>query len=79
MGAILSIWSEVGHGSVVAEGTVVKRGQKIPENIIVAGNPAKKIREVSQKEKDFWVWTNGIYIDLAKKYCDLGMERIEMS
>jgi carbonic anhydrase/acetyltransferase-like protein (isoleucine patch superfamily) len=53
MGTILSAWSEVARGSIVAEGAVVKREQKIPEAIIVAGNPAKKIRAVSQQERDF--------------------------
>jgi carbonic anhydrase/acetyltransferase-like protein (isoleucine patch superfamily) len=78
MGAVLSVWSEVGRGAVVAEGSVVKQGQKIPEAIIVAGNPAKKIRTISRKDRAFWDWTNGLYIDLAKKYCTLGMERIDM-
>ncbi|OGP53900.1 MAG: gamma carbonic anhydrase family protein [Deltaproteobacteria bacterium RBG_13_52_11] len=78
MGAILSVWSEVARGSIVAEGAVVKREQKIPETIIVAGNPAKEIRAVSQQERDFWDWTNKIYIDLARKYCDLGMEKIDI-
>ena len=77
MGAILSVWSEVARGSIVAEGAIVKRGQKIPEAIIVAGNPAKKIRAVSRKERAFWDWTNKIYIDLARKYCAIGMEKIE--
>jgi len=78
MGAILSVWSEIGHGSIVAEGSVVKRYQKILPEIIVAGNPAKKIRDVSKKERDFWDWTNRLYIDLAGKYCEIGMERVEL-
>ena len=78
MGAILSIRSEVGSGSVVAEGSVVKREQKIPESVMVGGNPAKKIRETSQKDKEFWDYARKIYRDLAKKYCDLGMERIDL-
>jgi carbonic anhydrase/acetyltransferase-like protein (isoleucine patch superfamily) len=77
MGAILSIRSEVSSGSTVAEGCVVKREQKIPESVIVAGNPARKIREMSQKEKDFWDWSRRLYVDLAHKYCTIGMERIE--
>jgi len=77
MGAILSIRSEVSGGSTVAEGCVVKREQKIPESIIVAGNPARKIREMSQKERDFWDWSRRLYVDLAHKYCTIGMERIE--
>jgi carbonic anhydrase/acetyltransferase-like protein (isoleucine patch superfamily) len=62
----------------VAEGAVVKREQKILEAIIVAGNPAKKIRAVSQKERAFWDWTNKLYIDLARKYNDLRMEKVDM-
>jgi carbonic anhydrase/acetyltransferase-like protein (isoleucine patch superfamily) len=77
MGAILSIRSEVSSGSTVAEGCVVKREQKIPESVIVAGNPAKKIRDVSQREKDFWDRATKIYRDLVHKYCELGMEKIE--
>jgi len=77
MGAILSIRSEVSSGSTVAEGSVVKREQKIPESVVVAGNPAKKLREVSQKERDFWDWSRKLYVDLADKYCKLGMEKIE--
>jgi carbonic anhydrase/acetyltransferase-like protein (isoleucine patch superfamily) len=78
MGAILSVWSEIGPGSIVGEGSVVKRYQKIPPEIIVAGNPAKRIRDVSKKERDFWDWTNRIYVDLARKYCEIGMERVEL-
>lgn len=54
MGAVLSIRSEIGRYSVVAEGAVVKREQKIPESVVVAGNPAKKIKDVSEKEINFW-------------------------
>lgn len=77
MGAILSIRSEVASGSIVAEGAVVKREQKIPESIVVAGNPAKSIREVSEKEKEYGDWVADLYINLARKYCAEGMERIE--
>jgi carbonic anhydrase/acetyltransferase-like protein (isoleucine patch superfamily) len=78
MGAVLSVWSEVGQGAIVAEGSIIKQGQKIPEAIIVAGNPAKKIRAVTRKDRAFWDWTNGLYLDLAQKYCALGMEKIAM-
>jgi carbonic anhydrase/acetyltransferase-like protein (isoleucine patch superfamily) len=78
MGGILSVWSEVARGSVVAEGAVVKRGQKIPEAVIVAGNPAKRIRDMSQKERDFWDWITRIYVDLAGRYLSFGMERVDL-
>jgi carbonic anhydrase/acetyltransferase-like protein (isoleucine patch superfamily) len=77
MGAILSIHSEIGRGSVVAEGAIVKKEQAIPESVIVAGNPAKKIRDMSQTDVAFWAYSRQVYVDLAGKYCELGMERIE--
>jgi carbonic anhydrase/acetyltransferase-like protein (isoleucine patch superfamily) len=76
MGAILSIRSEIGAGSVVAEGAVVKQSQVIPDSIVVAGNPAKKIKEMTEKDVDFWKRSRQIYVDLAAKYCRLGMECI---
>jgi carbonic anhydrase/acetyltransferase-like protein (isoleucine patch superfamily) len=79
MGAVLSIRSEVAGGATVAEGAVVKQRQKIPESALFAGNPAKKIRDVSQKERDFWNYARKLYVDLAHKYCKLGMEKIEMT
>jgi carbonic anhydrase/acetyltransferase-like protein (isoleucine patch superfamily) len=77
MGAILSIRSEIGAGAVVAEGAVVRQGDVIPEGILVGGNPARKIREIGQKDIDFWKKSRQIYIELAAKYRRLGMERIE--
>ena len=77
MGAILSIRSEVAGKSIVAEGAIVKQKQKIPESVMAAGNPAKKIRQVSQTEDKHWEWARKLYRDLAHKYCDLGMEKID--
>ena len=77
MGAVLSIRSEIGRYSVVAEGAVVKREQKIPESVVAAGNPAKKIKDVSDKEIKFWEYARRLYVELADKYCRLGMERVE--
>ena len=76
MGAILSLGSEIGNHSIVAEGAVVKRGQKVPESVIVGGNPAKKIKDVSEKESEFWDYARKLYRDLAEKYRDLGMEKL---
>ncbi len=77
MGAILSILSEVGENSIIAEGGVVKMKQKIPENVVAAGNPVKIVRDISKKDIDTWGWGKQLYIDLAKKYLNIGMERID--
>jgi carbonic anhydrase/acetyltransferase-like protein (isoleucine patch superfamily) len=77
MGAVLSIRSEIGRSSVVAEGAIVKQGLKVPESVVVAGNPARKIRDMSQNDIDFWNKARRIYVDLAAKYLSLGMERVD--
>jgi carbonic anhydrase/acetyltransferase-like protein (isoleucine patch superfamily) len=77
MGAILSLHSKVGAGAIVAEGCIVKAGQIIPDKAVAAGNPAKIVREVKQKDVDFWIWGKELYINLAKKYLKIGMRQID--
>ena len=77
MGAVISIWSEVGEWAIVAEGSIVKMKQVIPPKVVAAGNPAKIIREVVDRDKEFWNRGKQRYIDLAKKYLDIGMEPID--
>lgn len=76
MGAIISIRAEVGMNAIVAEGAVVKRGGRVEAGKVVAGNPARVVRETSEEDKEYWNWAKDLYIDLAKKYCLLGMERV---
>ena len=76
MGAILSVWSEIGEDAVVAEGCVVKMNQIIPPKVVVAGNPAQIVREKNMQDEDILKFGNQLYIGLAKKYLDEGMEPV---
>lgn len=76
MGAILSIRSEIGGNTIVAEGSVVRMRQIIPEGVVVGGNPAKTIRKITQKDVEYWAMAKELYIDLAKKYLAQGMEPV---
>jgi carbonic anhydrase/acetyltransferase-like protein (isoleucine patch superfamily) len=76
MGAVVSIWSEIGDWAIVAESSVVKLKQTIPPQVAAAGNPARVVRPVNEKDKEFWNWGKQLYIDLARKYLDVGMEPI---
>jgi carbonic anhydrase/acetyltransferase-like protein (isoleucine patch superfamily) len=78
MGAIVSIWAEIGAWVIVAEGSVVKLKQTIPPEVVVAGNPAVIVRALSEKDKEFWAWGKQLYVDLAGKYLDIGMEPIDI-
>jgi carbonic anhydrase/acetyltransferase-like protein (isoleucine patch superfamily) len=75
MGAILSIRSAIGSWSIVAEGAVVKWEQAVPDHAVVAGNPARFVRQVSEEDLKTWEWGKKLYIDLAAKYLRIGMHR----
>ena len=77
MGAILSLYAEIGERSIIAEGSIVKMGQKIHDGVVAAGNPARTVREVSPKDERFWNWGKRLYIDLAKKYLAIRMHKID--
>lgn len=76
MGAILSIHSEVGPNSIVAEGSVVRMRQIIPEGVVAGGNPAREVRKIARKDIEFWVMGKDLYIDLARKYLEKGMKAL---
>ncbi len=76
MGAVLSIRSEIGEWTIVAEGSIVKMNQVISPQVVAAGNPAKVIRTIEKKDKEFWIYGKQLYIDLVKKYLTTGMEPI---
>ena len=63
--------------TIIAEGCIVKFKQMIPPQVVAAGNPAKIMRDISKKDEEFWDWGKQVYIDLAKKYLDLGMEPLD--
>jgi carbonic anhydrase/acetyltransferase-like protein (isoleucine patch superfamily) len=77
MGSVLSIRCEVGENSIIAEGCAVKQNQIIPADMIAAGNPAVIKRPVNNEDIEFWEWGKKLYIDLAKKYLEIGMKRID--
>jgi len=54
----------------------IEVGSGIPPGVVARGNPAQVIRPVSEKDLARWAWAKQLYIDLAKKYLDLGMEPV---
>jgi carbonic anhydrase/acetyltransferase-like protein (isoleucine patch superfamily) len=76
MGAVLSIRSEIGANTIIAEGAVVKMRQIIPDGVVAGGNPARVLRTISKKDIEFWEWGKQLYIDLAKKYLAGAMEKV---
>jgi carbonic anhydrase/acetyltransferase-like protein (isoleucine patch superfamily) len=79
MGAVLSLGVKVGEKAIVAEGAVVKMNQKVPAGVVVAGNPASVIRNVTPEEEEQWKRGKQLYINLAKKYLKIGLQPIRKS
>jgi len=76
MGAVLSLGVKVGERAIIAEGAVVKMNQRVPAGIVVAGNPATVIRNVTSEDEKRWKRGKQLYIDLAKKYLRIGLQPI---
>ena len=76
MGAILSIRSEIGGQSFIAEGAVVKMGQKVPASVVMAGNPSRKVREITSNDTDHQNYSIELYTNLAKRYLEVGMKKV---
>lgn len=76
MGAVISIRAEVGEWTIVGEGGVVKLQQVIPSRVVAVGNPVKIIRNIAERDMEFWSRGKQIYIDLAEKYLRIGMSPI---
>jgi len=72
MGARLLNNSVVGARALIAAGSVVLEGQRIPDDTIAAGVPAKVRGEISDERMRERVARNSlIYVDLAAKHRDL--------
>ena len=50
--------------------------QKVPAGVVVAGNPAKVVRNVTPEDEERWKRGKQLYIDLAKKYLKIGLQPI---
>ncbi len=51
--AVINPGVTIGDNVVIGSGSVVTKD--IPSNVVAAGNPCKVIREITQKDKDYWM------------------------
>lgn len=76
MGAVLSFDVEIGTWVIVGEGCVVTAGRAIPPEKLVLGVPGEIAGQVTQEQKEFWLYAKQLYIDLAHRYPD-ALQRID--
>ncbi len=68
MGAIILGGAQIGDGCVVAAGALVKQNAEIPANTMVAGIPARHVRDTNERDQAFMQHSVPHYIETAENY-----------
>jgi len=77
MGAVIGFDVVIGKGAVVAEGAVVTAGTVVPPHALVAGVPARVVKEIDEEKREHFDYVKRVYIDLAETY-DTRLKKIEI-
>ena len=75
MNAVVMDAAEVGEKAIVAACAFVRAGMKVPERTLVAGVPAKVVRELSEQEIAWKLEGTHTYHNLAKR-CLASMQEV---
>lgn len=68
MGSILLDGAEVGDWSFVAAGSLITPGKKFEPRSFIVGSPAKRVREVTDREVEMITHSTKVYLDLCRTY-----------
>lgn len=55
-------------GAMVAAGALVPPGKVIPAGQLWAGSPAKFMRDLTDKDREYMLWSSSHYVKLAQGY-----------
>ncbi|MFL5244612.1 MAG: gamma carbonic anhydrase family protein [Gemmataceae bacterium] len=68
MGALLLTGCEIGEECLIAAGSVVTEGRRIPPRSVVMGVPGKIVREITAEEMQRTQAICASYLELAQRY-----------
>ena len=68
MGSIILNNAKVGKNTIIGAGSLITQGKEFPEGVLILGNPAKVIRELSKDEVESIQRSADNYVSLSKKY-----------
>ncbi|MCK5833219.1 gamma carbonic anhydrase family protein [bacterium] len=68
MGAVILDGATIGTGAIVAANSLVPPGRKVPPKTLVAGIPAKTLRELTDKDYEDLKHHAESYVELAKRH-----------
>lgn len=75
IGAIVLDNCEIGNYSILAAGSVLPSGKKIPDGMLAMGIPAKIIREITDEERRMIEETPRKYYELSKEYVPISLQK----
>ncbi|RDH83134.1 MAG: gamma carbonic anhydrase family protein [endosymbiont of Galathealinum brachiosum] len=68
MGSVVLDGAIIKQGAMVGAGSVVSPGKELEGGYLYVGTPARKARELKQKEKDFLLYSAEHYVKLKNEY-----------
>lgn len=68
MGAVLVGGARVGRGAVIAAGAVLLEGAEVPEHTVMAGVPARALRDAKPEDARWTVHAAEHYVELSAWY-----------
>lgn len=68
MGAILLSRTEIGPQCLIAAGTLITEGRRIPARSVVMGVPGKVVREVTDEDLRRTLDISAHYVEMAQRY-----------
>ena len=68
MGSIILNNTKIGKNSIIGAGSLVTQGKDFPEGVLILGNPAKVIRQLTEAEIESIQCSADNYVSLSRKY-----------
>lgn len=72
MGSILLDECEIGEWTMIGAGALVPARRKIPSGVLVLGSPARVVRDLTEKERDWITYSWKAYVEYTARFLRAG-------
>ena len=68
MGAIVLNNAKIGKNTIIGAGSLITQEKEFPEGVLILGNPARVVRNLTTEEVESIIQSANNYVNLSKKY-----------
>ena len=68
MGAIILNNAKIGKNTIIGAGSLITQEKEFPEGVLILGNPARVVRNLTTEEVESIIQSANNYVNLSKKY-----------